>query len=104
MGLDLINGGIALANKIGEFKEVAGRIAANTEFSEYHKVGPLFTGLIYGGNDPGGIGLEIADMIILLSERDLHPAKVKETRWNPNSGFANGFSFIFTTSGLISRY
>jgi hypothetical protein len=60
-----------------KLQEIARRVSANTEFTEYDQVGTFLTGGFDGFFDFGGISFKVAYSVILLCEGDLHKSALK---------------------------
>ena len=77
---DAVDSGIALGNKIVELKEVTRRIATDAKLGKHDEVCAGAFCLVDALYDLPGILLEVADVIVLLGDGDLHGAKVIHTR------------------------
>src|SRR5450432_1423559 len=72
VSLDLLNGSITAGNKIFKLQEIAGRISANAQFRKNCQICAALFCEMNSLNDPFSIVFKIANMIILLNQRDLH--------------------------------
>lgn len=80
---DGIDGRIAFVDEIIELEEIPGRIPANTQLAENDKIASLLFRFFNSADDLLRIAFEIADVIVLLCEENLH---------NPK---ATGLNFVF---------
>ncbi len=80
---DDVDGRIAFADEIIELEEIPGRIPANTQLAENNKIASLLFRFFNSADDLLRIAFEIADVIVLLCEENLH---------NPK---ATGLNFVF---------